>query len=89
MPLPASGNHCQSASCCGPYLRMEKLQVLARFAPRRATQSSIGRVSIAWDPACRHAAMKLSPISPGTADASPMLWKYQSAARLVAFCCQL
>ena len=45
-PLPASGNHCQSLPVCAPYLAIEKLASLLRFAPSFATQSIIGIVSI-------------------------------------------
>ena len=45
IPLPASGNHCQSLPVCVPYLACEKLASLARFVPSFATQPIIGIVT--------------------------------------------
>ena len=89
MPLPASGNHCQSLPVCAPYLAIEKLASLLRFGPTFATQSIIGIVSIAWALAARAFAMNVSPRSPASALLSAMLSKYQSLPRLSAFSCQL
>ncbi len=74
MPLPASGNHCQSLPVCAPYLAMEKPASFERLAPSRATQPMSGTVSIGCAPAAREAAKKVSPRSPATALASPMDW---------------
>ena len=78
MPLPASGNHCQSLPVCAPYFAIEKLASFARFGPSLATQSSIGMVNIGCAPAARALAMNVSPLSPGVADVPGMLSKYQS-----------
>ena len=66
-PLPASANHCQSFPVCAPYLAMEKLASLLRFAPTLATQSIVGIVSIAWAFAAREFATNVSPRSPAVA----------------------
>src|SRR2546429_7664725 len=89
MPLPASGNHCQSLPVCGPYLAMEKLGSLERFGPSLATQPIIGIVSIACAPADFEFEMKVSPRSPAVALASAILSKYQSLPRLSPLSCQL
>jgi hypothetical protein len=67
MPLPASGNHCQSLPVCGPYLAMEKLESFDRFAPTFATHPTVGIVIIAWAFAFLDCEMNVSPPSPGVA----------------------
>src|SRR5262245_20243422 len=89
MPLPASGNHCQSLPVCAPYLVMEKLASLVRFEPSLASQPMIGMVSMAWAPAFLVMEKNVSPRSPATELDSPMLSKYQSCPRLSALICQL
>src|ERR1044072_3511285 len=67
MPLPASGNHCASLPVCAPYLAMEKLASLLRFAGTFATQLSMGMVSMACAPPALLLEMKVSPRSPAVA----------------------
>ena len=89
IPFPASGNHWASAPVCGPYFASEKLASLSRFGPSRATQPIIGMVISGSAPLDLDLAMKLSTESPGVALLSGTLSKNQSAARLLAFACQL
>ena len=42
MPLPASGNHCESLPVCGAVFGDREARELARFAPSLATQPIIG-----------------------------------------------
>jgi hypothetical protein len=88
-PLPASGNHCQSASACAPYFATEKLASFERFPPTFATQPMVGMVSMGSAPASFDVVTNVSPTSPAVELAYGMLSKYQSAPRLSAFCCQL
>src|SRR3954453_13386132 len=87
-PLPASGKYCESLPVWAPYFAWLKLQSLERLAPSLATQPIIGIVSIARAPCDLASLMKLSPSAPAVALLEPMLSKYQSEARLVAFNCQ-
>src|SRR5439155_6500390 len=88
-PLPASANHWASLPVCAPYFAWEKLASLLRLAPSLATQSIMGIVIMARAPAACVEEMNVSPRSPATLLASPMLSKYQSCPRLSAFNCQL
>src|SRR5215212_9200649 len=88
-PLPASGYHCQSLPVCGPYLATEKLASLERFAPSFASQPRVGMVIIASAPAFFVLPMNASASAPAVALLYGMDSKYQSKARLSAFCCQL
>src|SRR4051794_33576089 len=87
-PLPASEKY-GSVACCAPYLPTEKPARLPRPAPSFATQSSMGMVIIGCAPAALEVEINVSPRSPATELASPMLSKYQSLARLSALACQL
>src|SRR6185295_8051100 len=82
IPLPASGNHCQSLPVCAPYFACEKLASLPRFTPILAIQPIIGMVSSGCAPPALLLEMKVSPRSPATLLASPRLSKYQSCPRL-------
>src|SRR5436190_23313276 len=77
-PLPASGNHCQSFPCCAPYLPIEKLESLPRFAANLATQPIVGIVNIACAFAAFVSVMKSSLALPAVELPSSRLSKYQS-----------
>src|SRR5262245_40380414 len=89
MPLPASGNHCQSFPVCAPYLAMEKLESLPRLGPSLATQPIVGMVIIDWAPTLLFAAMKSSLSLPAVELPESRLSKYQSLPRLSQLHCQL
>src|SRR5580658_6919531 len=89
IPLPASGNHCESLPVCVPYVACEKLASFARFVPRLATQPIMGMVTSACAPAALVLEMNVSPTSPATELGYPILSKYQSASLLSALRSQL
>ena len=64
MPLPASGNHWESAPVWGPYLAIEKLASFPRLGPSFPTQPMVGMVSRGWAPPDLAWEMKASVASP-------------------------
>src|SRR4051794_32530335 len=87
-PLPASGMN-GSVFCCAPYLATEKLARLLRLVPSLATQPRVGMVMLGCAPVAWASEIKLSTEAPAVVPVSEILSKNQSAAWLLAFCCQL